>query len=407
MVLNYSSGKASFPQIPGCYPDLQRVCAVIDATALMTRLQAYRPTGRPGYPLLSLWRAYIARYVLNLRDTNDLIRRLQDDPGLRAVCGFGDTLPHRTTFNRFIRRLADHTDLVAACFAGVTDRIKELLPDLGREVAIDATAVPAYSNPRRPSDPDAAWGMAHSAQSANKEGKEFFFGFKSQTMADAKYALPLFPTVTPGNRNDSPELRPLLEKAKDRYPWLQPRAAIADRGYDSAANHRFLYDQHGIDPVIHIRKPSNARLYHGLYTHNGIPTCLGQVPMEYVETNTAGHHLYRCPPAVCPLKGSFRGGIRHCDTEYWQDPQEDIRLFGAAIRRDSPEWRALYAKRWSVERLFSALKDSRSLETHHVRGLRRITLHIWMALLTYQAQVLVNLQAGDKKGMRRMKRRIP
>lgn len=153
---------------------------------------------------------------------------------------------------------------------------KKLLPARGRAGAIDATAAPAYSNPRRPSDPEAARGRAPSAPSANKEGKEFCFGFKSQTMADAEYALPLFPAVTPGNRNDSPELRPLVEKAKDRYPWLQPRAAIADRGYDSAANHRFLYDQHGLEPVIPIRKPSNARLYPGLYTHTGIPPVWGR-----------------------------------------------------------------------------------------------------------------------------------
>lgn len=82
MVLNHFSGKDAFPQIPGCYPDRH---AVIDATALRARLPAYRPTGRPGCPLLSLRRAYIARYVLNRRDTNDLIRRWQDDPGLRAV----------------------------------------------------------------------------------------------------------------------------------------------------------------------------------------------------------------------------------------------------------------------------------------------------------------------------------
>lgn len=116
---------------------------------------------------------------------------------------------------------------------------KELLPDLGRAGAIDATAAPACSNPRRPIDPEAAWGRDPSAPSANKAGKEFCFGYKSQTLADAKYALPLFPTGTPGNRNDSPELRPLVAKAKDRYPWLQPRVAIADRGYAAAANHRF------------------------------------------------------------------------------------------------------------------------------------------------------------------------
>lgn len=93
VVLNDSSGKNAFPQIPGCYPDRQRVCAGIDAPALRARLPACRPTGRPGYPLLSFWRAYIARYVLNRRDTNDRIRRLPDAPGLRAVCGFNDTLP--------------------------------------------------------------------------------------------------------------------------------------------------------------------------------------------------------------------------------------------------------------------------------------------------------------------------
>ena len=104
MLQNHSSGKDTFPQIPHCYPDRQAVCAIIeDADAeLLERLQDYRRyPGRPGYPLRSFRRAYIARRVLNLRDTNDLIRRLQDDPGLRAVCGFGDLLPHRTTFNRF------------------------------------------------------------------------------------------------------------------------------------------------------------------------------------------------------------------------------------------------------------------------------------------------------------------
>lgn len=104
VVFAYSSGKDTFPQIPHCYPGRQAVCAIIeDADAeLLERLQDYRRyTGRLGYPPRRLWRAYIAKYVLNLRDSNDLIRRLQDDPGLRAVCGFGDQLPHRTTFNRF------------------------------------------------------------------------------------------------------------------------------------------------------------------------------------------------------------------------------------------------------------------------------------------------------------------
>ena len=43
------------------------------------RLQEYRPTGRQGYPLKALWRAYVGSFVLNLAHTNALIRRLEDD----------------------------------------------------------------------------------------------------------------------------------------------------------------------------------------------------------------------------------------------------------------------------------------------------------------------------------------
>ena len=67
-------------------------------------------------------------------------------------------------------------------------------------------------------------------------------------------------------------------------------------------------------PVIHIRKPSNTSLYKGIYTEEGVPTCIGMVPMEYVGTNKDGHHLYRCRRDGCHLKDSPNGGIRHCDT---------------------------------------------------------------------------------------------
>ena len=85
-------------------------------------LQDYRPTGRPGYPLRALWRAYAASFFLNLPHTNALIRALEVDQDLRRLCGFHD-LPHRTTFNRFIRRLSRHADLVESCFASLTAQL--------------------------------------------------------------------------------------------------------------------------------------------------------------------------------------------------------------------------------------------------------------------------------------------
>ena len=128
--------------------ELAAIFTSLHDDALLARLQEYRPVGRHGYPLQALWRAYVGSFVLNLPHTNALIRRLEDDPRFRILCGFG-ALPHRRTFNRFIRRLSHHADLVEATFADLTSQLKALVPGLGREVAVDATTVRSHCNPNR------------------------------------------------------------------------------------------------------------------------------------------------------------------------------------------------------------------------------------------------------------------
>ena len=162
-------------------------------------------------------------------------------------------------------------------------------------------------------------------------------------IADANYGLPLAHVVTTASRHDSREMSTVFAKTESLYPWFHPSAVIADRGYDSAANHDFLRGKDAL-PIIHIRRNPKGALFEGIYTEKGVPTCLGQIPMEFVRSDPERGHLYRCNPEGCRLAGSMRGGIRHCDTEVWEDPARNIRLFGA-IRRDGPEWKALYAKR--------------------------------------------------------------
>ena len=48
------------------------------------------------------------------------------------------------------------------------------------------------------------------------------------------------------------------------------------------------------------------------------------------------------------------------------------------MRRESAEWEALYRMRQAVERVFKSLKQSRRLEAHCVRGLKRVALHCAM-----------------------------
>ena len=390
---------------PSRLADLEAILDALDGSAVLAMLQQYRPTGRQGYPLRALWRAYIASFVLDLPHTNALIRLLHNDQALRKVCGFGSVLPHRTTFNRFIRRLADHSDLVESCLAGLTTQLKDLLPDLGQTVAVDSTTIRSHCNPHRKrlSDREASWTAKNSPQ-AKSGGKEWRFGYKLHTAVDAKYGLVLGQIVTTAKRSDSPELPTVIEHTKALLPWFRPKTVIADRGYDALSNHQYLHRQ-GIIPIIHIRKNPHGDFYRDIYTKKGAPTCMGNIPMEYVQSDPELGRLYRCRAGGCHLVNSLRGMVRHCDAEVWEDPRRNIRLFGV-VRRDSPEWDALYAKRQSVERTFKTLKESRRLEGHCLRGARQITLHSLMSSLTFQATALVRVLAGESEWMRWMVRRV-
>ena len=222
-------------------------------------------------------------------------------------------------------------------------------------------------------------------------------------VADTNYGLPLAHLVTTAKRNDSPELPGVIARAEALYRWFKPAVVIADRGYDSTANHEHLHGK-GIIPVIDIRRrTAHAGLHDGIYTKYGVPTCLGNIPMEYVRSDPEKGHLYRCKG--CHLADSMRGGILHCDTEVWEDPSENIRLFGV-VRRESQEWKDLYTKRQAIERVFKSMKESRRLERHCIRGLRQVTLHAVMSALAFQATVLVRLRAGETDLMRWMVRKV-
>ena len=76
------------------------------------------------------------------------------------------------------------------------------------------------------------------------------------------------------------------------------------------------------------------------------------------------------------------------------------------IRRHSRQWKELYGKPWTIEQTFKSLKESLSLDKRYRRGLKSITLYALMSTLSYQATVLVKLQAGQFEDMRWMVRKV-
>ena len=376
---------------------LKAILDTINADPLLNRLQAYRPVGRQGYPLDALWRAYLSSFVLNLPSTNALVRLLEDDAVLRRVCGFRE-LPHRTTFNRFISRLAHHHDLVEGCLSDVTERMRESCPDLGRKVAIDSTTVPSWSNPNKVSkrtgqcsDPEASW-TAKTVSRGKDQRTEYFWGYKLHSVVDATYGVPLGGYVTTASQHDSPELPDLLDATRAALPWVRPTYVIADKGYDARSNHAAVSQRSGVLICKTRASPRKTGLYEGIYTPEGVPTCLGMVPMEHVRSDPERGHLYRCRREGCRLK--TRKGVRYCDDEVWENRSDDPRLFGP-LRQASNEWKALYEQRQAVERVFKSLKQSRRLDRHCVRRLLNVSLHAAMSVLTYSATVLTNLLTGN------------
>ena len=76
------------------------------------------------------------------------------------------------------------------------------------------------------------------------------------------------------------------------------------------------------------RRPPGGKRHDGIYTTDGVPTCLGQVEMEYIRTDPdIGHHLYRCPAGGCARQQTVLGYAAGGD-EAWEDPEQDIRGCG-------------------------------------------------------------------------------
>ena len=364
-----------------------------------------------------MWRAYLVKFLLKIRYTNQLLERLRGSRKLRAVCGFDNEVPSESAMSRFVNRLADHQDLVEECLEAATDELRGLvptvkrrkgrqaqpLPPLGAVLAIDSTLFLTYSNPNRPvvTDPDARWGVKHSART--KDGDtEWGFGYKMHLVSDATHGVPLAFTITPANESDSTQLPTVTRKVLATHPWMEPGCLLADRGYDSLANHQFLFGK-DIIPIIHIRKPTaKDGLYDGIFTESGKPTCMGGEAMEYVRTDQETNaHLFRCQAGGCPLRTGGTKAITHCDSEVWEQPETNLRVLGP-LPRFSPAWKRLYRQRMSIERTFRSLKHSRGLEGHCMRGMRKILLHSTMSVLTFQATALARLRVEDSDRMRTM-----
>ena len=117
---------------------------------------------------------------------------------------------------------------------------------------------------------------------------------------------------------------------------------------------------------------------------------------RYPKTSSLVFHPEPASGQTRASRPCERRTCRCCNQEFWVNRSDNLRLFGP-VRKDSAEWKDLYALRQAIERTFKSMKESRRLERHCLRGLRKVSLHAAMSILGYAATCLVNLLAKEPR----------
>jgi IS5 family transposase len=191
---------------------------------LLAHLRDEEGPGRPGYPVLVLFRALLLQSLYGLSD-RELEEALADRLSFKRFVGLSleDATPDHTVLNRF-RNLLIAEGLLEKLFGELDRQLERAGVVLKRGTMLDATLIEAVSAPgsdARPSrDPDAAFGGPKS-----KGG--FTFGYKAHVGVDQGSGVIRTLVTTPANVNDTVVADALIRGDES--------AVLADAAYDTKA----------------------------------------------------------------------------------------------------------------------------------------------------------------------------
>lgn len=357
------------------------VLDTLDLEPLLARLDRRRGRGRRGYSVRSMLYAVIAGWVYDLHSMAALRRELVRNGSLRILCGIDSVgqVPSEDAFSRFFARLADLGNEVEKLHATTVAEILKLAPEVGEHVAVDSTAINAWSDGNRsqPADPDARWGCkGHQAKGKSK----WWFGFKLHMAACTRAELPLVFTVTSAEVGDSLQMDPLLERLDLLLEPDRLKAVMADAQYDSTDIHHAIWER-GVLPIIDFN--DRGWLPPDGYTDDYRPLCDCQVPMRFLGRDR-GYLKYGGGPGCTCKDGRL---IRRLKIE------DDIRT-NPPLPRHTKKWQRLYNERSAIERVNSRGKEHGRWRTLRHRGLAKAHLHCVLTLVIMAAGCLGMMQAG-------------
>ena len=147
-----------------------------EIAALIAELEETRWTGRPGYPIRAMIGMALVKSLYAIPTWTRAVALVHEHPALQSTLGCA---PSVYACYRFATKLRRYSDKLDACIARVLASLHAEHPEMGTDVAIDASDLPAYANGQRFvskggrersddefSDPDASWGHRSAVSTA-------------------------------------------------------------------------------------------------------------------------------------------------------------------------------------------------------------------------------------------------
>ena len=323
---------------------VRRCIEAVPDAALLEGLRRARGRGRDDFPVALLWGVALLTPLLRHASYDACLGEVRRNPALKRLLGVetDDQIPKHWNLSRFLDVLGHpaHLAAIRACFDAMVRRLGEVVPDLGRRTAGDATALSARRGDAKRQEAETRLGLPQPA-GGRKEYKNddgvvvkvvSWFGYKLHLLVDVRHELVLAYCITEPAVGDNQMIAALLEQARGNLPTGRIESLAYDKAADDEAVHRLLHAA-GIKPLIENRalwKSELDRILPGhtgrsnlVYDESGTIHCYDKVSEPPVRYRMAyiGHEAkrgtlkYRCPVRhegwTCPSDARCNAGLRY------------------------------------------------------------------------------------------------
>jgi len=378
--------------------------------------KATRHEGRPPVSRHNLFRAFMVMKTQRLKQVSELMDYLENNIAIALVCGFeGGTIPGKDVFYDFLRdtpqsdfnsvMVSNTLEMAELGLVNFKNLIADSMPILANTKLNNPKSFVKnrFSKAKHPaSDSNCRLGVHSASNDSNNKNYEFFWGYKDHTLIDAKHGLPIFNLTLTANHADVKAGEYLVRQAAKPLSLKgKVNNLICDKAFDSNPFYEFVKKTIGANVIAPLKSNAKTSLFDGT-----LPVCEAGCVMH------RDGHIYREERIrfkfSCPFKSSKSKScpINHPNSRKTAKNKGCIKWMCVktanlrnCVDRDSPAFKALYAKRSAIERYNARFKYMEN-EKAFVRNLYSVSAIVSISHICLQLVAIVSAKEAKPKFIR-------